>query len=88
MALTFKTLLPSAGFGTACQTFSVPANYVPAGYANGALHLVSSTGASAETVYVVDITAVASSNAALATEVIPSGATTLLFSDNGYIAVK
>lgn len=88
MALTFKTLLPSAGANTACQTFSVPANYLPAGYANGALHLVSSTGASAETVFAVDITAVASSNAALATQAIPSGATTLLFSDNGWIVVK
>ena len=86
--LSFKTLLPSAGFNTACQTFSVPSGYIPAGCASGALHVVSSTGASAETVYVVDITAVASSNAALATEAIPSGATTLLFSDNGWIVVK
>jgi hypothetical protein len=86
MALTFATILPSAGANTLCQTFSVPSGYVPAEFANGLLTIVSSTGASAETVYAVN--ASAAINPAISAQTIPAAATTVLFAEGGWCLVK
>jgi hypothetical protein len=86
MALTFQNILPVAGRGTWSLTFSVPANFIPAALADGMLTIVSSAGASAETVYAVEVSA--ATNGAISANTIPSGATTVLFSDNNWTVLK